>query len=100
MTDADLNREVAATLGMRLAPTCDCHTDDGLLRNWAQSMDPCIRDLAPEALGRGWWVLVMGADDGSFRVSFHGRDQACERSAIDESASRALCLAWLDTHKP
>lgn len=100
MTDVELNRAVAAALGMRLAPSCDCHTDDGLLRNWAQTVDSCLRDLVPEALGRGWWVLVMGADDGSFRVSFHGRDSACERSAIDESAARALCRAWLGTRQP
>lgn len=83
---------------MKLAPSCDCHTDDGLLRNWAQSMmDACLRDLVPEALKRGWWLLVMGADDGGFRVAFRGVNVDRERYDIDGSASLALCVAWLET---
>lgn len=97
MKDGELNHAIAAGLGMKLAPSCDCHTEDGLLRNWAQSMDACLRDLVPEAMARGWWLLIMGADDGGFRVAFRGADDDCERYAIDDSACRATCLAWLGT---
>ena len=65
---------------------------------WPRSTDACHRDLAPEALARGYrWTLSSVGDGTEYRATFERSLGHPAPSAIDRTPARAFARARMRT---